>query len=298
MLDNRCVLVEIRQKIPGFSRFIGSWVYRGKDLVFLVDVGPASSVDDLLAALQKMSIDHVDHVLLTHIHLDHSGGIGTVLKRFPEAHVICHEKGVDHIVDPQRLWEGSLNVLKDRAEAFGKPEGVERKRVVSHRDAAVKGLDVIDTPGHAPHHVAYSYQGLLFPGEAAGNYYVVGDTDFLRPATPPRLFLGTFLKSVDRLLALEDQHMCYAHFGEAESSHHMLQRFRSQILRWEETIAREAAVERDDLVSHCVKVLLREDPELRGFFQLSSAVQDRERYFMENSVRGFLGYLKESSENK
>jgi hypothetical protein len=78
----------------------------------------------------------------------------------------------------------------------------------------------------------------------------------------------------------------------------MLQRFRSQILRWEETIAREAAVERDDLVSHCVKVLLREDPELRGFFQLSSAVQDRERYFMENSVRGFLGYLKESSENK
>jgi len=292
MSDNRCALLEIGQKMPGYHRFIGSWVCRGTR-TFLIDVGPANSVDTLLETLEDWGVDRVDYILLTHIHLDHAGGVAQVLDRFPMARAVCHTKGVDHLVDPTQLWEGSLKVLKERAEAFGRPQGVDRDRMIAHDEIRMRGVTVIETPGHAPHHLSFSYQGCLFAGEAAGNYYSSNGADYLRPATPPRLFLETFLESVDRLLDLEDQRICYGHFGEAASSRQMLRRFRSQILRWEETIKREASRKSDDLVARCVHVLLESDPDLDAYHRMHPIVQDRERYFLANSVRGFLGYLKE-----
>ena len=292
MAEGRCTLVEIKQAIPGFNRFIGSWVYEG-DVTFIVDVGPRNTAHILKDRLSRMGIRHIDFVLLTHIHIDHGGALNSILTAFPMARAVCHTKGTKHLIDPVRLWEGSRQVLREKAEAFGQPEAVDPERLIHHGDVEMRDLIVIETPGHAPHHISYSYNGILFSGEAAGNYYNIRGSEFLRPATPPRFFLETFLKSVEKLLALQDQRICYGHFGEAASSQNMLNRFRSQLQRWEQIIEHEAKEETADLVPRCIAVLLRKDPELKAFTCMPLAVQKREQYFMANSVQGFLGYFKE-----
>ena len=289
--EHDCLLIEIKQKIPGYDHFIGSWVCRG-DINLVVDVGPANSVGRLIETLMEMNIKRVDYVLVTHIHIDHAGGLGGFLEHFPKARVVCHEKGIRHLVDPSMLWEGSQKVLGEIAEAYGCPQAVKEEVCIPHAQARIKNLTVIETPGHAPHHLSFSYGGNLFAGEAGGNYFSVLDTDYLRPATPPRFFLKNFLESVDRLMALEDQHICYAHFGDAQNSRRMLKRFRAQIFRWKELIQKEMSAGSDDLMMRCVNSLLEKDPDLKAFKLMDPDTQKRERFFVANSVRGYIEFLQ------
>lgn len=289
--EHDCLLIEIKQKIPGYDHFIGSWVCRG-DINLVVDVGPANSVGRLIETLMEMNIKRVDYVLVTHIHIDHAGGLGEFLEHFPKARVVCHEKGIRHLVDPSMLWEGSQKVLGEIAEAYGCPQAVKEEMCIPHAQARIKNLTVIETPGHAPHHLSFSYGGNLFAGEAGGNYFSVLDTDYLRPATPPRFFLKNFLESVDRLMALEDQHICYAHFGDAQNSRRMLKRFRAQIFRWKELIQKEMSAGSDDLMMRCVNSLLEKDPDLKAFKFMEPDTQNRERFFVANSVRGYIEFLQ------
>jgi glyoxylase-like metal-dependent hydrolase (beta-lactamase superfamily II) len=277
--------------MPGFDRFIGSWVYQG-DISFVVDVGPSNSVDRLTRALSDMGITRLDYVLLTHIHVDHAGGLGRILEHFPMARVVCHEKGIKHLVNPSRLWEGTQMALREIAESYGPYTPVEEKTFIPHTQAEIENLTIIETPGHAPHHLSFSYQGNLFAGEAAGNYYAVGDTDYLRPATPPKFFFDIFLGSIDRLMDLGEQHICYAHFGEYPDSRQMLERFRGQVFRWKEIIEKEMSGSPEDLVERCMDRLLREDPDLGAFALMDSDTQNRERFFMTNSVGGYTEFLK------
>ena len=291
MEDNDCKLIEIKQKLPGFNQFIGSWLYRG-DINFVVDVGPANSVFRLIDSLTEMKIETIDYIFLTHIHIDHAGGLARFLEHFPMAKVICHEKGIKHLVNPNRLWEGSAKILGEISEIYGPLSPVEEKYFISQNDTLDKDIVVIDTPGHAPHHLSFVYKGNLFVGEAGGNYLLVQGKDYLRPATPPRFHLTTFLNSIETLIQLEDMQICYAHFGKADSSHEMLKRSRDQILNWEKIILRELSSDANDLLERCVECLLSEDPELSTFEHLESNVQKRELFFIQNSIKGYLQYLK------
>lgn len=291
MKQNNCILIEIKQPIEGFDRFIGTWVHRG-DIHLVVDVGPANSVHKLVEALAKMNVDRVDYVLLTHIHIDHVGGLAKFLEHFPMARVVCHDKAIRHLVDPSKLWEVSRKVLGEIADAYGPLKAVRQDILIPHTQAHIKHLTVIETPGHAPHHLSFSYMGHLFAGEAGGNYLSVADTDYLRPATPPRFFLKVFLETVDKLMALEDQHICYAHFGHASSSRQMLRRFRAQVLRWKGVVEQEASAGPKDLIMRCVDRLLEKDPDLKAFALMDPDTQARERFFMSNSVRGYVEFLE------
>ena len=182
------IRVELDQKMNGFNGFIGSWVCKG-NLNIVIDVGPRFSVHNLVETLKAKGMKRIDLVLLTHIHLDHAGGLKEFLDCFPMAKAICHSKGVRHLIDPARLWEGSLKVLGETAEAYGKIKPVHNDRLISHEDAKIDNLEIIETPGHAPHHLSFYYCGNLFSGEAAGNYIKIKDMEYLRPATPPRFFL-------------------------------------------------------------------------------------------------------------
>ncbi len=291
MKQNNCILIEIKQPVEGFDRFIGTWVHRG-DIHLVVDVGPANSVHKLVEALAKMNVDRVDYVLLTHIHIDHVGGLAKFLEHFPMARVVCHDKAIRHLVDPSKLWEVSRKVLGEIADAYGPLKAVREDILIPHTQAHIKHLTVIETPGHAPHHLSFSYMGHLFAGEAGGNYLSVADTDYLRPATPPRFFLKVFLETVDRLMALEDQHICYAHFGHASSSRQMLRRFRAQVLRWKGVVEQEVSAAPKDLIMRCVDRLLEKDPDLKAFALMDPDTQARERFFMGNSVRGYVEFLE------
>jgi len=286
-------LIEIKQDRPGFDRFIGSWLCPF-DKTMVIDVGPSRSLPKLIAALTARGVHRVDYVLLTHIHMDHAGGLAEFLDHFPMARAVCHSKAISHLLDPSKLWLGSQKTLGDLAEAYGPIKPVKRERLIPHTEAQAEGIDLIETPGHAVHHLSYIVRGNLFAGEAGGIYVRGEGWEYLRPATPPVFFLKQFLESMDRLLNARDLTMCYAHFGRADSSHHMLQRARAQLLFWERIIREEMAKGDPLLMERCMAKLLGEDQELTAFQAMFSADQDRERFFMGNSIKGYLGFLQEN----
>jgi glyoxylase-like metal-dependent hydrolase (beta-lactamase superfamily II) len=287
------LLIELRQDRPGFDRFIGSWLCPF-DKTVVIDVGPSRSVTKLIESLSVLGIREVDFVLLTHIHMDHAGGLAEFLDHFPMARAVCHSKAISHLVDPSKLWLGSQKTLGDLAEAYGPIRPVKKERLIPHTEARVEGIDIIETPGHAPHHLSFIIQENLFAGEAGGIYLAVKDWEYLRPATPPVFFLNEFLGSIDRLLTAKDLPICYAHFGKANSSHRMLKRERAQLLLWE-TVLREEITKGDHrLMERGMARLLAEDPELKAFEAMSSADQDREKFFIGNSIKGYLGFLQEN----
>ena len=285
------ILIHLKQDRPGYDHFIASWVCKG-DSNIVIDVGPANSAHILMDTLESMGMDRVDLVLLTHIHIDHAGGLADFLAQFPMAKVVCHRMGVEHLVDPSKLWAGSQKVLGELAEFYGPIKPLKGEALIAHTEASTEGLRVIETPGHAPHHLSFSYQGMLFVGEAAGTYHDLGDLEYVRPATPPKFFMEECLGSVDRLLGLEDQPIYYVHFGKAESSHHQLKGFRDQLIRWAEIIKKEMATDPEDLVKNCLKSLFEKDPDLKAFHAMDPDMQERERYFLTNSINGYIEYLR------
>ncbi len=109
-LAEKLYLIALTPPLQGFDRFIGTWLYTGPP-AFLVDVGPAATSATLLRALGDLGIRHLDYLLLTHIHIDHAGGIGEVATAFPQALVVGHARGLPHLVQPDRLWQNSLKSL-------------------------------------------------------------------------------------------------------------------------------------------------------------------------------------------
>jgi glyoxylase-like metal-dependent hydrolase (beta-lactamase superfamily II) len=189
----------------------------------LVETGPGTSVEPVAAALDHVGIGTgaLAHIVLTHIHLDHAGGVGQLAQRFPSATVWVHERGASHLVDPSRLVASTARVWGEREmrELFGPTEPVADERVRSLDDADVirmadRQLEVLDTPGHASHHVALvdSRTGAVFTGDALGIH--VPDLPVLRPATPPPEFdLERYVASIERIRAAARSTLLFAHFG-------------------------------------------------------------------------------------
>lgn len=290
-------MIELHTNRPELNGFFGTWVVK-EPISMIVDVGPATSAGNLLDSLADLGVETIDYILITHIHLDHAGGLAAVLGRYPEARVVCHKRAVAHLVEPSRLWAGSLQVLGEMAEVYGPPERVAEEVLVPHDEARIPGLRVLETPGHAPHHISFSYKGHLFAGEAGGVYFDLDGADYLRPATPPRFDFHVSMKSVETLMALEDQVLCYAHFGSAESSHRMLARFKAQLLRWRDILEKELETDPSVSAAVCTERLLGKDPELGTLPLIPREMRSRERFFLENSVKGFVEYLRASADGK
>ncbi len=291
------ILIELKQKKPGFNRFIGSWFLRSRKNI-LIDVGPSNSIGQLIRSLTEMGVDRVDYVLLTHIHIDHAGGLSLLLEHFPMARVVCHAKAISHLVDPTKLWAGTRKTLGgDLTDAYGPIGPVNIERLVAHTEARREGLEIVETPGHAVHHLSYIVDGFIFAGESGGVHFEAGDSEHLRPATPPVFHMKEFMESIDRLLSYETMPICYAHFGLAESSRVLLERHKRQLLRWERIIKEEISRGEAGLEERCLDALVRKDPELKAFGTMSEENQERERYFMRNSIAGYIGFLSPQPES-
>ncbi len=287
-------LIGLEQKIERFGVFIGSWVYDGQEK-FLVDVGPKASVDQLVQGLESLKVEKLDFIFLTHIHIDHAGGAGILLERFPEARVICHESGISHLAHPQKLWEGSKKVLGDLALKYGEITPVPEPRMITPDAFKRDGFQVIRTPGHAAHHLSLLFRDYLFAGEAGGVYIDLKNRYYLRPATPPKFILEEAVGSVDRLLEAGPREICYAHFGIHPDAKGMLGRYRNQLYLWRDVIAEQMKLSGqngpDDLFSRCVPVLLERDELFRPFKDLSGDEKERETYFVRNGIQGISEYV-------
>jgi glyoxylase-like metal-dependent hydrolase (beta-lactamase superfamily II) len=288
-------LIPLTPPMTGFSNFFSAWLYKGK-VTCLIDVGPSSTAPDLLQALRELNIDQLDYILLTHIHLDHAGAIGEIAEVFSQPQIVCHPLGLSHLTEPSRLWEGTKKVLGSMALEYGPLKPIAANRLLEASRFHNEFITPIFTPGHAAHHVSFQTEKYLFAGETGGVHISLTENRFyLRPTTPPKFFLETALQSMDALIACRPKAICYGHFGIQKDAVKMLKIHRNQLLFWEEHIKDEMGHQGNRTKDHsaaCLQRLLKEDPLMATFDQLPSDIQQREIYFLQNSIRGFIGWLE------
>jgi glyoxylase-like metal-dependent hydrolase (beta-lactamase superfamily II) len=292
MLD----LIDLDQSREGYRKFISCWLYRDDRVSFVVDPGPRSSIDALISSLRERGVDHLDYVLLTHIHLDHGGGCADLLGAFEQARLYCHPKGLAHLKEPERLWQGSVKTLGAVAEMYGEPQPVAADRFVDEQELAERGIRILPTPGHAPHHVSFLVGETLFAGEAIATIMAVGaGQHYFRPATPPRFVPDVFLASLSALAVLDPEPaICaLAHHGQLTGLRFWCAQAREQLLMWIDA-ARQYLASGSTDVKGLFDVLLEVDPRFgQGRFQaLPPDIQVRERYYVGNSLRGILQHLQ------
>jgi glyoxylase-like metal-dependent hydrolase (beta-lactamase superfamily II) len=188
----------------------------------LVETGPKSSVDHVLKGLEKAGVEHLDYIVVTHIHLDHAGAAGTLAAHFADATVCVHEVGAPHLADPSKLWSSAARIYGHRMdELWGGIDPVpnDRIRVLVDGDKIDLGgrnLEAVDTPGHARHHHAYldDATGTVFVGDALG--VRLPDVGVIRPATPPPEFnLDEAIASINKIRGLGAGALWLTHFGDS-----------------------------------------------------------------------------------
>lgn len=215
------VLDTLFQGEPGV---IASYLLAGPRGLALVDVGSAASVEQVLAGVRAAGFDpsEIEHLVLTHVHLDHAGAAGTLVRLLPRAQVYVHRIGAPHLVDPTKLVSSAQRIYGDRMqELWGTMEPVPAARITQVDEGDVlrvgsHALHVLYTPGHAIHHVALydEAHNAVFAGDVAG--VRLAGMDFVRPPTPPPdLNLEDWMTSIKRLDALHLETLYLPHFGRA-----------------------------------------------------------------------------------
>lgn len=284
-------LIDLDIESLNYSKFISAWLYTGNEGNFLIDPGPACTIPALFDELNRRDVRHLDWILLTHIHMDHSGGIGHVIERFPDARVACHTKAVDHLINPAHLWEGSLKVLGDVARAYGGIKPVPAENIVSMGEVLFgEGIKVIPTPGHAAHHQCFVWKDWLFCGELFGIFHQLKDSIYLRPATPPRFKLEEFQESMDKVIPYMNRQICFSHYGVYPDGIKIMEMARKQLLLWVDVVKNHS---NDDLnVEAVIEELTQKDPVYARKKQLEPTLFQRETYFSKNTIKGMRQYLQ------
>lgn len=278
-------------QLEGFRRFISSWLIQESAFTVLVDPGPLSTIPLLVKTLQEKGIDQLDYILLTHIHIDHAGGTGELLKSFPEAQVICHPDGIRHMVSPEKLWQGSKQVLGKMAEVYGEIIPVPDDKISYAEQIGTTGIQVYKTPGHAAHHLCFMYDDLLIGGEVCGVHSEIDNGIYMRPATPPRFILNVAIDSIDRMIKLQPRYLVIAHHGLVEPAVDYLNIGRKQLNLWLQAVATTSDRAINDREQAIFDWLIEHDDIFKNIDQLDDDIYARERYFMGNSLRGMIGYF-------
>jgi glyoxylase-like metal-dependent hydrolase (beta-lactamase superfamily II) len=237
-------VIEIDTLLGGWERMTAGYLIEGPAPV-LVETGSQTSVPVLLEALKAHGVgpDDLAGIAVTHIHLDHAGGVGDVARAFPRATVYVHERGARHLADPERLVRSAATVYGDLLDSlYGRldPTPADRIHVLADGEDIVIGpgrvLTTVDSPGHAKHHLALhdSASGILFAGDAVG--VRLPDLGVLRPATPPADFdLEQATHSLHRFRERRPSGVALAHYGLLPEPMEMLGEAEDELRRWAAT---------------------------------------------------------------
>jgi glyoxylase-like metal-dependent hydrolase (beta-lactamase superfamily II) len=229
-------LIDVRHL--GRERVIGCWEVDG----VLVDPGPTSSLENLVDALDGQE---PRALLLTHIHLDHAGAAGSMVRRWPELPVYVHERGARHLADPAKLLASAERLYGDQMERlWGEVAPVPSKNLKPLSGGEeVLGFRVAYTPGHASHHVCYLHppSGRAFVGDVAA--VRIPPSDFVMPPTPPPdIDIELWEDSIERVLDWEPASLGLTHFDAVENPEEHFELVRER-LREQSELARELSAE-------------------------------------------------------
>jgi len=222
----------------GLERIIAVYVVDTPEGLALFDCGPTSTIDALNAGLAErgLALQDIRHLLLSHIHLDHAGGAGVLVREHPGLRVHVSPIGAPHVIDPtrlersaRRLWGESFDLL------WGALEPVPEEHVHAVEGSAA-GCEVFPTPGHASHHVSYlAPDGTLHAGDAVGVRIVPGRYVF-PAAPPPDVDLEGWARTFEAIESRRPARFALTHFGVVEDTEEHVERMREELARAAERV--------------------------------------------------------------
>ena len=269
---------EIDTRMGGHAGITASYLIRGSKPC-LVETGTARSAPLVIDSLLELGVDSEDlaTIVVTHIHLDHAGGVGDLAAAFPNSTIVVHERGARHLVDPAKLVASAHRVFgSDMDRLFGDLLPTPADRIVTLGDIGTidigdgRHLDTFHNPGHASHHVGLldNLTGDLYTGDAAGVY--VPQTADVRPATPPPDFdLPLALSSLGRMRSAGAERLLFSHYGPVSAVHDVLDQSEAELYYWVESV-REARAQSPD-IDHAVALVRERDRERHPDFYSDAA---------------------------
>jgi glyoxylase-like metal-dependent hydrolase (beta-lactamase superfamily II) len=300
-------IYQIDTRMAGYHGITAGYLIRS-DRPCLVETGTAPSAPGVRDALASLGVGARDlaTVVVTHIHLDHAGGVGDIAAMFPGAEIVVHELGAGHLADPSRLMASARMVYGDELDAlFGElaPTPADRIRAVERTGVVDLGggrrLESHYSPGHAKHHVGLvdSVSGDLYVGDAAGIY--IPETGDQRPATPPPDFdLGIALESLRMFAALQPSRLLFSHYGPVGAVAEALERSAEEIRLWvtETRQARQAGLDLD----HAVAMVAERTRDRYALFDPGADPELAAKYNRvagaESNVSGIMRWLEKTGD--
>jgi glyoxylase-like metal-dependent hydrolase (beta-lactamase superfamily II) len=230
----------------GHERVIGSYLLETEDGLALQDCGPTTCVPELKARLAERGLElgDVQHLLLSHIHLDHAGAAGVLVREHPGLQVHVSEIGAPHLVDPSRLERSARRLYGDDFDRlWGELAPIPSENVHVVGDETL-GLTAFPSPGHASHHVCYlDREGTLFAGDAAG-VRIRPSAFVLPPTPPPEVDLEAWERTIDELLRRGPERLALIHFGVFDDVERHLEELRRRLAEWADRVRAGASEER------------------------------------------------------
>ena len=231
----------------GYPQIIATAIIQGAPGIALIDPGPSTTLPHLGGALDRKGITWKDvrHVLLTHIHLDHAGATGSIVRDRPWIEGFVHERGAPHMIDPTKLLASASRLYgadMDRLWGDFLPVPADRVRVLKGGERIAAGgreLDVAYTPGHASHHVSYfdASSRVAFVGDTAGIRRGAG-TYVMPPTPPPDIDLEAWRLSAECILAWDPDTLFLTHFGPFHGARLHFQELMEHLDAWSATVRR------------------------------------------------------------
>lgn len=274
----------------GNKGVLGTYLIEG-DRKAIIDPGPTSQTVGVIDILRKKGVDELDAVLLSHIHLDHAGGSWKMAQEYPDCYVYCHPKGLAHMVDPTRLKAGAERLFGEFVLEYGEITGVPAERMKESQEGDVIDLggitmEVLWTPGHSSHSQTYwePDSKTVFVGDAGGR--MIGKSGPVVPTSPPPHNPVKAVESIDRILALDPETLCIAHFGVFREPAWYLNRLKDRSIIWGKLSVQAAREEMS--LDGLVELVQEEDKEFDELVKGISAPEDS----LKNSLVGFWMYGK------